>query len=56
MPARVGLKNPRRPIASFIFGGTTCVGKTKLAKSIAERFFGKEEALICFDMSEFMSK
>ena len=54
--ARVGLKNPRRPIASFIFAGTTGVGKTELAKSIAERFFGKEEALIRFDMSEFMSK
>ncbi|MDH6060797.1 ATP-dependent Clp protease ATP-binding subunit [Chrysosporum bergii ANA360D] len=52
--ARVGLKNPRRPIASFIFSGPTGVGKTELAKSLASYFFGAEEALIRLDMSEYM--
>ena len=52
--ARVGLKNPNRPIASFIFSGPTGVGKTELAKSLASYFFGAEEALIRLDMSEYM--
>lgn len=52
--ARVGLKNPNRPIASFIFSGPTGVGKTELAKSLASYFFGSEEAMIRLDMSEFM--
>jgi ATP-dependent Clp protease ATP-binding subunit ClpC len=52
--ARVGLKNPHRPIASFIFSGPTGVGKTELAKSLASYFFGAEEALIRLDMSEYM--
>jgi ATP-dependent Clp protease ATP-binding subunit ClpC len=52
--ARVGLKSPDRPIASFIFSGPTGVGKTELAKSLASYFFGSEEAMIRLDMSEFM--
>ena len=52
--ARVGLKNPNRPIASFIFSGPTGVGKTELTKSLAAYFFGSEEAMIRLDMSEFM--
>ena len=52
--ARVGLKNPHRPIASFIFSGPTGVGKTELAKSLASYFFGAEESLIRLDMSEYM--
>jgi len=52
--ARVGLKNPLRPIGSFIFSGPTGVGKTELAKALAGYFFGSEEALIRIDMSEFM--
>ena len=52
--ARVGLKNPNRPIASFIFSGPTGVGKTELTKSLASYFFGSEEAMIRLDMSEFM--
>ncbi len=52
--ARVGLKNPSRPIGSFIFSGPTGVGKTELAKALAGYFFGSEEAMIRIDMSEFM--
>ncbi|CAA6663990.1 unnamed protein product [Spirodela intermedia] len=54
--ARVGLKNPNRPIASFIFSGPTGVGKSELAKSLAAYYFGSEEAMIRLDMSEFMER
>ncbi len=54
--ARAGLKDPRRPIGSFIFLGPTGVGKTLLAKTLAEFMFGSEEALIKLDMSEFMER
>jgi ATP-dependent Clp protease ATP-binding subunit ClpC len=54
--ARVGLKNPNRPIASFIFSGPTGVGKTELTKAIASYFFGSEDAMVRLDMSEFMEK
>lgn len=53
---RIGLKDPRRPIGSFIFIGKTGVGKTKLAQILASEFFGSEKALIRFDMSEYMEK
>ncbi len=54
--ARAGLKDPKRPIGSFIFLGPTGVGKTELAKSLAEFLFGSEDALIKIDMSEFMER
>ncbi|MDM8520398.1 ATP-dependent Clp protease ATP-binding subunit [Anaerolineales bacterium HSG6] len=54
--ARAGLKDPRRPIGTFIFLGPTGVGKTELAKSLAEFMFGSEDALIKLDMSEFMER
>ena len=54
--ARVGLKNPNRPIASFVFSGPTGVGKTELTKSLAAYFFGSEEAMIRLDMSEYMER
>nr|GME08347.1 ATP-dependent Clp protease ATP-binding subunit ClpA homolog CD4A, chloroplastic [Ipomoea batatas] len=54
--ARVGLKNPDRPIASFIFSGPTGVGKSELAKALATYYFGSEEAMIRLDMSEFMER
>ena len=54
--ARVGLKSPNRPIGSFIFSGPTGVGKTELAKALAEAVFGSEDNMIRVDMSEFMEK
>ncbi|MCR4407996.1 MAG: ATP-dependent Clp protease ATP-binding subunit [Anaerolineae bacterium] len=54
--ARAGLKDPHRPIGSFIFLGPTGVGKTELAKALAEFLFGDEEALLQLDMSEFMER
>jgi ATP-dependent Clp protease ATP-binding subunit ClpC len=54
--SRSGLKDPKRPIGSFIFLGPSGVGKTELAKTIAEFLFGKEDALIQIDMSEYMEK
>lgn len=53
---RLGLKDPKRPIGSFIFLGTTGVGKTELAKALAETMFGDENAMIRVDMSEYMEK
>ncbi|PMD04412.1 AAA family ATPase, partial [Brevibacterium paucivorans] len=53
---RAGLKDPRRPSGSFIFAGPTGVGKTELAKALAEFLFGDESALITLDMSEFSEK
>jgi len=53
---RVGIKDPRRPIGSFMFLGPTGVGKTELSKALAEAVFGTEDALIRVDMSEFMEK
>ncbi|MCM1284993.1 MAG: ATP-dependent Clp protease ATP-binding subunit [Acetobacter sp.] len=53
---RAGLKNPKRPIGSFIFLGPTGVGKTELCKTLAEAMFGNEEAIIKLDMSEYMEK
>lgn len=53
---RAGLKNPKRPIGSFIFLGPTGVGKTELCKALAEAMFGDEEAIIKLDMSEYMEK
>ena len=54
--ARVGLKSPNRPIGSFIFAGPTGVGKTELAKALAEAVFGSEDNMVRVDMSEFMEK
>jgi ATP-dependent Clp protease ATP-binding subunit ClpC len=54
--ARAGLKDPNRPVGSFIFLGPTGVGKTELTKALAEFMFGSEEALIQLDMSEFMER
>ena len=54
--ARAGLKDPKRPIGSFLFMGPTGVGKTELAKALAEFMFGTEEALVKIDMSEFMER
>lgn len=54
--ARVGLKDPKRPIGSFIFLGPTGVGKTELSKSLAEAMFGEENNMIRVDMSEYMEK
>ncbi len=54
--SRAGLKNPHRPVGSFLFLGPTGVGKTEVARSISEYLFGSERALIRFDMSEFMEK
>jgi len=54
--ARAGLKDPRRPIGSFMFLGPTGVGKTELTKALAEFLFGSEDALIQLDMSEFMER
>lgn len=54
--ARAGLKDPKRPIGSFIFLGPTGVGKTELARALAEAMFGEEDAMIRVDMSEYMEK
>mmetsp|Transcript_12057 Transcript_12057/g.32556 ORF Transcript_12057/g.32556 Transcript_12057/m.32556 type:complete len:1068 (-) Transcript_12057:70-3273(-) len=54
--SRVGLQNPNRPMASFIFCGPTGVGKTELCKALASAYYGKEDALIRLDMSEFMER
>ena len=53
---RVGLKDPKRPIGSFLFLGPTGVGKTELSKALAESLFGDENAMIRVDMSEYMEK
>src|SRR5699024_10139474 len=54
--ARAGLKDPKRPIGSFIFLGPTGVGKTELARALAEVMFSDEDAMIRIDMSEYMEK
>ncbi len=54
--SRTGLSSPNRPLGSFIFLGPTGVGKTLLAKTLAQFLFGKEDALIRIDMSDFMEK
>ncbi|MBN2395558.1 MAG: ATP-dependent Clp protease ATP-binding subunit, partial [Candidatus Atribacteria bacterium] len=54
--ARAGMKDPKRPIGSFVFLGPTGVGKTELARSLAEFLFGDENAMISLDMSEYMEK
>ncbi|MEW6361540.1 MAG: ATP-dependent Clp protease ATP-binding subunit [Acidobacteriota bacterium] len=54
--SRAGLKNPQRPVGSFLFLGPTGVGKTEVARSLAEYLFGSERSLIRFDMSEYMEK
>ena len=54
--SRAGLKNPSKPVGSFLFLGPTGVGKTEVARSLAEYLFGSERSLVRFDMSEFMEK
>ena len=54
--ARVGLKDPKKPVGSFIFVGPTGVGKTHLAKALSEELFGEEDSMIRIDMSEYMEK
>src|SRR5437660_996109 len=54
--SRAGLKNPNRPIGSFLFLGPTGVGKTEVARTLAQFMFGSEKSLVRFDMSEFMEK
>ena len=54
--SRVGLKDPKRPMGSFIFLGPTGVGKTELTKALADFLFGSEDALLVLDMSEFMER
>lgn len=54
--ARVGIRDPNKPVASFLFTGPTGVGKTELAKALAFEYFGSKEAMIRFDMSEYMEK
>lgn len=54
--ARAGLNSPNRPIAVFFFAGTTGVGKTELAKALAEQYFGTKESILRFDMSEYQSR
>ncbi len=54
--SRVGLKDPKRPVGSFLFLGPTGVGKTELCKTLAESLFGSENAMVRFDMSEYMEK
>src|SRR5690625_6497600 len=54
--ARAGLKDPKRPIGSFIFLGPTGVGKTELARALAETMFADEDTMIRIDMSEYMEK
>lgn len=54
--ARAGMKDPKRPIGSFLFLGSTGVGKTELARALAECMFGSEKNMIRFDMSEYMEK
>lgn len=53
---RVGLKDPHRPVGSFLFLGPTGVGKTELCRALAEAMFGDENAMIRVDMSEYMEK
>lgn len=53
---RVGLKDPKRPVGSFIFSGPTGVGKTELSKALAEALFGDESQMVRIDMSEYMEK
>lgn len=54
--AQSGLKNPKRPIGSFLFLGPTGVGKTELARALAETLFDNEDAIVRIDMSEYMEK
>src|SRR3712207_8243937 len=54
--SRAGIKDPKRPVGSFIFLGPTGVGKTELARTLAEYLFGEEDAMIRVDMSEFQER